>query len=88
MTDGNTTRMELIFPDGEYFTMGNQTNNPHGSQQGNDQQHSKERHRDDDMSKRGGNMGKDQMGKDQKQHGNQSGSQSGNDRSRSGSQNR
>ena len=71
--------------------MGNQTNNPHGSQhanQGNDQQHSKERQRDDDMSKRGGNMGKDQMGKDQKQHGDRSGSQGGNDRSRSGSQNR
>jgi hypothetical protein len=83
--------MELIFPDGEYFTMGNQTNNPHGSQhanQGNDQQHSKERQRDDDMSKRGGNMGKDQMGKHQKQSDDRTGTHGVNDRSRSGSQNR
>jgi len=69
--------------------MGNQTNNPHGNQN-DQQQHSKERQRDDDMSKRGGSIGKDQMGKDkgQKHRDDRSGNQTGSDRSRSGSQDR
>ena len=68
--------------------MGNQSNNPQSSH-GNDQKHSTERQRDDDMSKRGGGMGKEQTGKDQKQRDDQSsGNRSGNDRNRQGSQNR
>ena len=86
VTDSGTPRMELIFPHGDHFTMGNQTNNPHGNQS--DQQHSKDRQRDDDMSKRGGNMGKDQTGTDQKHRDDRSGSHTGSDRSRSGSQDR
>lgn len=72
---------------GDHFIMGNQTNNPH-SNQSNDQKHSKHGQQEDDMSKRGGNVGKDPMDKDQKQRNDQSGSRSGNDRNRSGSQGR